>query len=138
MQTIRIKKSIITKVGADLAKEYVEYSADTSNYKKLLLALWRDDALYDAVEEYLIDEGVMDSNYDLKDYVSASEYIDMMKIGLANRGEYFVATDFEANFNDWFCDELEERLQYYGFNLNEPVDIEAMVRMAEDEKKKGR
>ena len=138
MQTIRIKKSIITKVGADLAKEYVEYSADTSNYKKLLLALWRDDAPYDAVEEYLIDEGVMASNYDLKDYVSASEYIDMMKIGRANRGEYFVATDFEANFNDWFCDELEERLQYYGFNLNEPVDIEAMVRMAEDEKKKGR
>lgn len=134
MQTIRIKKSIITKVGADLAKEYATGTA----YKDLLLELWRDDAPYDAVEEYLIDEGVMDSEYDLKDYVSASDYIDMMKVAQANRKENFVATDFEANFEDWFCDELEERLQYYGFDLDAPVDVEAMVRMADDEKKKGR
>ena len=138
MKTIRIKKSIITKVGADLAKEYVEYSADTGNYEKLLWELWRGDAPYDAVEEYLIEEGVMDSEYDLKDYVSASDYIDMMKVAQANRKESFVAIDFEANFKDWFCDELEERLQYYGFDLDAPVDIEAMVRMADDEKKKGR
>ena len=137
METIRIKKSIITKVGADLAKEYVEYTADTT-YKDLLLELWRDDAPYDAVEEYLIDEGVMDSDYDLKDYVSASDYIDMMKVAKDNREENFVATDFEANFKDWFIAELEERLQYYGFDLDAPVDIEAMVRMADDEKKKGR
>ncbi|MES1079819.1 hypothetical protein AABM19_02755 [Limosilactobacillus fermentum] len=134
MQTIRIKKSIITKVGADLAKEYAAGTA----YKDLLLELWRDDAPYDAVEEYLIDEGVMDSEYDLKDYVSASDYIDMIKVAQANRKENFVATDFEANFKDWFCDELEERLQYYGFDLDAPVDVEAMVRMADDEKKKGR
>ena len=134
METIRIKKSIITKVGADLAKEY-----DTAaTYKELILEMWCDDAPYDAVEEYLIDEGVMDSEYDLKDYVSASDYIDMMKVAQANREENFVAIDFEANFKDWFCDELEERLQYYGFDLDAPVDVEAMGRMAEDEKKKGR
>ena len=80
----------------------------------------------------------MDSDYDLKDYVSASDYTDMMKVAQANRKEYFVATDFEDNFNAWFCDELEERLQYYGFDLDAPVDVEAMVRMADDEKKKGR
>lgn len=134
MQTIRIKKSIITKVGSDLAKEYAAGTA----YKDLLLELWRDDAPYDAVEEYLIDEGVMDSEYDLKDYVSASDYIDMMKVAQANRKENFVAIDFEANFKDWFCDELEERLQYYGFDLDAPVDVEAMARMADDEEKKGR
>lgn len=134
MENIRIKKSTITKVGADLAKEY----ATGTTYKDLLLELWRDDAPYDAVEEYLIDEGVMDSDYDLKDYVSASDYIDMMKVAQVNRKEYFVATDFEANFKDWFIAELEERLQYYGFDLDAPVDIEAMVRMADDEKKKGR
>lgn len=138
MKTIRIKKSIITKVGADLAKEYVEYSADTSNYEKLLWELWRGDAPYDAVEEYLIDEGVMDSNYDLKDYVSANDYIDMMRVAQANRKENFVATDFEANFQDWFIAELEERLQYYGFDLKAPVDVDAMVRMAESEKQKDR
>ena len=134
MQTIRIKKSIITKVGADLAKEY----ATDVTCKKLILEMWRDDAPYDAVEEYLIDEGIMDSDYDLKDYVSASDYIDMMKVAQANRKENFVAIDFEANFNDWFCDELEERLQYYGFDLDAPVDVEAMARMADDEEKKGR
>lgn len=134
MQTIRIKKSIITKIGADLAKEY----ATGTTYKDLLLELWRDDAPHDAVEEYLIDEGIMDSDYDLKDYVSASDYTDMMKVAQANRKEYFVATDFEDNFSAWFCDELEERLQYYGFDLDAPVDVEAMVRMADDEKKKGR
>lgn len=138
METIRIKKSIIAKVGADLAKEYVEYSADTSNYKKLLWELWRGDAPYDAVEEYLIDEGVMDSEYDLKDYVSASDYIDMMRVAQANRKENFVATDFEANFQDWFIAELEERLQYYCFDLKAPVDVDAMVRMAESEKQKDR
>lgn len=138
METIRIKKSIIAKVGADLAKEYVEYSADTSNYKKLLWELWRDDAPHDAVEEYLIDEGVMDSEYDLKDYVSASDYIDMMRVAQANRKENFVATDFEANFQDWFIAELEERLQYYGFDLKAPVDVDAMARMAESEKQKDR
>lgn len=130
-----IKKSIITKVGADLAKEY---ASDASNYKELLREMWRDDAPHDAVEEYLIDEGHIDSDYELKDYVSASDYIDMMKVAQANRKEYFVATDFEANFKDWFCDELEERLLYYGFDLNAPVDVDAMVRMADDEKKKGR
>lgn len=135
MQTIRIKKSIITKVGADLAREY---ATDAINYKELIREIWRDDAPHDAVEEYLIDEGVMDSDYDLKDYVSANDYIDMMKIAQANRKEYFVAIDFEANFKDWFCDELEERLQYYSFDLDAPVNVEAMVRMADDEKKKGR
>jgi predicted nucleotide-binding protein (sugar kinase/HSP70/actin superfamily) len=135
METIRIKKSIITKVGADLAKEYAN---DANNYKELIREMWRDDAPYDAVEEYLIDEGVMDSEYDLKDYVSASDYIDMMKVAQANRKEYFVATDFEANFKDWFCNELEERLQYYNFDLDAPVDVDAMVRMADDEKNKGR
>lgn len=138
METIRIKKSIITKVGADLAKEYVEYAADTSNYKKLLCELWRGEEAHDAVEEFLIDEGQIDSDYELKDYVSASDYIDMLRSGKGRRQEYFTPTDFEDNFNAWFCDELEERLQYYGFDLDAPVDVEAMVRMADDEKKKGR
>lgn len=135
MQTIRIKKSIITKIGADLAKDYV---TDTINYKELIRKIWRDDAPYDAVEEYLINEGQINSDYELKDYVAASDYIDMMKVAQANRKEYFVATDFEANFQDWFCDELEERLQYYGFELDAPVDVDAMVSMAESEKQKGR
>lgn len=135
MKTIRIRKSIITKVGAELAKEY---TSDAKDYKELIHEMWRDDAPYDAVEEHLIDEGVMDSEYDLKDYVSASDYIDMMKVAQINRKEYFVATDFEANFKDWFCNELEERLQYYGFDLDAPVDVDAMVRMAESEKQKGR
>lgn len=135
MKTIRIKKSIIAKVGADLARGY---ATDAINYKELIREIWRDDAPYDAVEEYLIDEGVMDSDYDLKDYVSANDYIDMMKVAQANRKEYFVAIDFEDNFKDWFCDELEERLEYYGFNLEDKVDVDAMVRMADDEKKKGR
>lgn len=131
---MRIKKSIITKVGAGLAKEY-----DTAaTYKELLFELWCDDAPHDAVEEYLINEGQINSDYDLKDYVSASDYIDMLKVGKAQRQENFVATDFEENFNDWFCDELEERLQYYGFDLDAPVNVKAMVRMADDEKKKGR
>ncbi|MGY0267545.1 hypothetical protein ACW19A_07200 [Limosilactobacillus fermentum] len=139
METIRIKKSIITKVGADLAKEYAEYAnTKSSNYKKLLFDLWRDDAPHDAVEEYLIAEGVMDSDYDLKDYVSASDYIDMLKAGQARRQEYFAPTDFEDNFNAWFCDELEERLQYYGFDLDAPVNVDAMASMAESEKQKGR
>ena len=138
METIRIKKSIITKVGADLAKEYVEYAADTSNYKKLLCELWRGEEAHDAVEEFLIDEGQIDSDYELKDYVSASDYIDMLRSGKERRQEYFTPTDFEDNFNAWFCDELEERLQYYGFDLEAPVAVEAMVRMADDEKKKGR
>ena len=138
METIRIKKSIITKVGADLTKEYVEYAADTSNYKKLLCELWRGEEAHDAVEEFLIDEGQIDSDYELKDYVSASDYIDMLRSGKERRQEYFTPTDFEDNFNAWFCDELEERLQYYGFDLDAPVDVEAMVRMADDEKKKGR
>lgn len=104
----------------------------------MLWELWRGDAPYDAVEEYLIDDGKIDSDYELKDYVSASDYIDMMRVAQANRKENFVATDFEANFNDWFCDELEERLQYYGFDLEAPVDVDAMVRMTESEKQKDR
>ena len=61
-----------------------------------------------------------------------------METSKERRQEYFTPTDFEDNFNAWFCDELEERLQYYGFDLDAPVDVEAMVRMAGDEKKKGR
>lgn len=135
MQTTRIKKSIITKVGADLAKEY---ASDAKDYKELIHEMWRDDAPHDAVEEYLIDEEIISSDYELKDYVSASDYIDMMKVAQANRKEYFVATDFEANFKDWFCGELKERLEYYNFDLDAPVDVDAMVRMAESEKQKGR
>lgn len=131
---MRIKKSIITKVGAGLAKEY----NTAATYKELLFELRCDDAPHDAVEEYLINEGQINSDYDLKDYVSASDYIDMLKVGKAQRQENFAATDFEENFNDWFCDELEERLQYYGFDLDAPVNVKAMVRMADDEKKKGR
>lgn len=138
MKTIKITKAIITKVGADLAKEYAEYDTRPSNYQKLLFELWQDDAPHDAVEEYLIGAGVMDSDYDLKDYVSASDYIDMMKVAQANRKEFFVAIDFEANFNDWFCAELKERLQYYGFDLDAPVKVDAMARMAESETQKGR
>jgi hypothetical protein len=135
METIRIGKSIITKVGADLAKEYV---ADASNYNELIHEMWRDDAPHDAVEEYLVDEGLISEGDDLKNHISASDYIVMLAAGEELYQEYFTPYDFEMNFNVWFCEELKERLEYYNFDLDAPVDVDAMVRMAESEKQKGR
>lgn len=134
MQTIRIKKSIITKIGAALAKD----ANPAITYQQWLAELSRDETPHDAVEAYLIKTRAIDDKYELSDYVSASDYLAMLKVAHANRKAYFVATDFETNFNDWFCNELQERLQYYGFDLGEPVNVDTMARMADAEKQKGR
>lgn len=131
---IEIKNSLIAKVGADQAKEYSECASKPMDYGELLYEFRIDSVPCDEVETHLWRKQEIKANDSLADYVTAGEYASMLNDIILYQGEPVDATDFRSTFDEWFCIELEELMVEYGIDLDAPVDVDTMARMAENEK----
>lgn len=75
---------------------------------------------------------------DLEGYVTAGEFAGMINDIFLDGAESVDATEFGETFDEWFCVELKDLLIDYGIDLDAPVDVDAMVRMAESEEQQER
>ncbi|MGV0012044.1 hypothetical protein ACQ5RT_05040 [Limosilactobacillus fermentum] len=131
---MKITNGIIAKVASEQAKEYSKYASKPMDYGELLYEFRIDSVPCDEVETHLWEKQEIKANDSLEDYVTAGEYASMLNDIILYQGEPVDATDFRSTFDEWFCIELEELMVEYGINLDAPVDVDAMARMAENEK----
>lgn len=129
---------IITKVGSDQAKEYGKYASRPMTYKEFLFRLWRENVPYDEVENYLWEKQEIVGDEGLADYLTAGEYAGMLSEIISHNEELVDATDVREIFDVWFCVELKDLMIDYGIDLDAPVDVDVMARMAESEEQQER
>lgn len=130
---MKITNGIIAKVASEQAKEYSKYASKPMDYGELLYEFRIDSVPCDEVETYLWEKQEIEANDSLADHLTAGDYASMINDIVCYQGEPVDTTDFRVTFDEWFCIELEELMVEYGIDLDAPVDVDMMARMAENE-----